>query len=161
MAPENVIKKCVMVKQGMDLHTSSLTQMIAYEVAQDDFLDEHKLTIRKVYKERRDVMLKAMDEHFPLGVYWTRPSGGLFLWVTLPEWMDAADLLKTAIEYKVAFVPGVAFHPNSADGIGHNTCRLNFSNATPEKIAEGIKRLSMVITMAMDQHKAEELITSR
>jgi 2-aminoadipate transaminase len=158
LAPEIVLQKCVMAKQGMDLHTSTFTQMVAYEVAQDNFLDEHKHRIRQVYKERRDVMLAAMSEHFPLGVHWTRPSGGLFLWVTLPEWMDAADLLKTAIEYKVAFVPGSAFHANAAEGIGHNTCRLNFSNATPDMIEEGIKRLGMVLTMAIDKHKAEELI---
>jgi 2-aminoadipate transaminase len=155
MAPENVIKKCVMAKQGMDLHTSSFTQMVAYEVAQDNFLDEHKLIIRQVYKERRDVMLAAMDDYFPPDVSWTRPAGGLFLWVTLPEWMDAEDLLKTAVSHKVAFVPGVAFYPNSAAGVGHNTCRLNFSNAKPELITEGIKRLGMVIMMAMDQHSVE------
>jgi 2-aminoadipate transaminase len=159
MAPESVIQKCVMAKQGMDLHTSSFTQMVAYEVAQDNFLDEHKMVIRQTYKERRDVMLAAMAEHFPLGVYWTRPEGGLFLWVTLPDWLDAADLLEKAIAHKVAFVPGMAFHPSSAK-TGHNTCRLNFSNAQPEQIAEGIKRLGMVITMAMDQHKAEELLAA-
>ena len=75
----------------------------------------------------------------------------------MPEWIDAADLLEKAIEYKVAFVPGMAFHPSNATD-GHNTCRLNFSNATPEMIAEGIKRLGMVLTMAIDLHKAEELI---
>jgi 2-aminoadipate transaminase len=115
--------------------------------------------IRKTYKERRDVMLAAMEEHFPLGVYWTRPEGGLFLWVTLPEWMDAAELLETAVSHKVAFVPGQAFHPNGAKG-GHNTCRLNFSNATPEMIEEGIKRLGVVLTMAMDKHDAEELMVA-
>ena len=160
VAPEPVIKKCVIAKQGMDLHTSTFSQMVAYEVAQDNFLDEHKLRIRQVYKERRDMMLATMEEHFPLGVYWTRPLGGLFLWVTLPEWMDAAELLQTAIEHKVAFVPGAAFHPNTASGVGRNTCRLNFSNANPEMIAEGVKRLGMVITMALDQHKAEELMTA-
>lgn len=158
LAPEIVIRKCVMAKQGMDLHTSTFTQMVAYEVAQDNFLEEHKHHIRQVYKQRRDVMLAAMSEYFPLGVYWTRPSGGLFLWVTLPEWMDAADLLKTAIEHKVAFVPGSAFHPNADKGVGHNTCRLNFSNAAPDMIEEGIKRLGTVLMMAIDKHKAEELI---
>ncbi len=161
MAPEIVIQKCVMAKQGMDLHTSSFNQMIAYEVAQDNFLDEHKLLIRQVYKERRDVMLAAMEKYFPLGVHWTRPNGGLFLWVTLPDWMDAAETLKTAIEHKVAFVPGSAFYPQAAASeprVGHNTARLNFSNATPEMIEEGIKRLGMVLTIAIDKHKAEALM---
>lgn len=157
LAPESVIQKCVMAKQGMDLHTSSFSQMVAYEVARDDYLDEHKMLIRQTYKKRRDVMLAAMDEYFPLGVYWTRPEGGLFLWVTLPDWMDASKLLETAVSKKVAYVPGMAFHPEGANG-GHNTCRLNFSNATPEMIEEGIKRLGKVITMAMDKHAAEALI---
>ncbi len=156
MAPEHVIQKCVMAKQGMDLHTSTFSQMVAYEVAKDNYLDEHKALIRKTYKERRDVMLAAMETHFPLGVYWTRPEGGLFLWVTLPEWMDAAELLETAVSHKVAFVPGMAFHPGSTSG-GHNTARLNFSNATPEMITEGIRRLGMVITITMEQHKADIL----
>jgi len=95
-----------------------------------------------VYKERRDVMLEAMEEHFPPDVKWTRPRGGLFLWVRMPEHVDAAELLKKAVEEKVAFVPGFAFYP---DGDGHNTMRLNFSNAKPERIREGIKRLGRVL----------------
>ncbi|MGB5061058.1 MAG: PLP-dependent aminotransferase family protein [Candidatus Promineifilaceae bacterium] len=157
VAPEEVIKRCVMAKQGMDLHTSTFSQMVAYEVARDGFLDEHKLLIRQVYRERRDVMLAAMEEHFPLGVYWTRPSGGLFLWVTLPDWMDAAELLKTAIENKVAFVPGAAFHPNASEGVGHNTARFNFSNAQPAQIEEGIRRLGQVLTRAIAEHNEEQI----
>jgi 2-aminoadipate transaminase len=158
VAPEEVIKRCVMAKQGMDLHTSSFSQMVAYEVAQDGYLDQHKLLIRQVYKERRDVMLAAMAEYFPPGVQWTRPAGGLFLWVTLPEWVDAADVLRTAVAHKVAFVPGAAFHPNAAEGIGHNTARFNFSNAQPEQIEEGIRRLGQVLTLALEEHAAAELV---
>ncbi len=86
-------------------------------------------------------MLRALLEFFPDTVVWTRPEGGLFLWVRLPEHVDAAKLLPIAIEEKVAFVPGQPFHP---DGSGKNTLRLNFSNATSENIHEGIKRLSRV-----------------
>jgi 2-aminoadipate transaminase len=160
LAPEPVMRKCVTAKQGMDLHTSSFIQMVAYEVARNGFLDEHKLHIRQVYKERRDTMLAAMERYFPEGVVWTRPSGGLFLWATLPEWMDASELLETAIEHKVAFVPGFAFQPNAANGGGKNTCRLNFSNANPEMIAEGIKRLGKVIAIAIDKHHAAKLVTA-
>jgi DNA-binding transcriptional MocR family regulator len=102
-------------------------------------------------------MLAAMEMYFPEEVVWTRPSGGLFLWATLPAWMDAAELLKTAIEHKVAFVPGFAFQPDAANGAGKNTCRLNFSNANPEMITEGIKRLGKVITIAIEKHQAAEL----
>lgn len=152
MAPEPVVKMCVMAKQGMDLHTSTFAQMVAYDVAKDGYLDQHKRLIRQVYKERRDVMLAAMDAYFPPEVTWTRPAGGLFLWATFPEWLDAADVLKTAIEHKVAFVPGAAFHPNAADGVGHNTCRINFSNANTEQIEIGIERLGRVLKMALESH---------
>lgn len=152
MAPEPVVKMCVMAKQGMDLHTSTFAQMVTYDVAKDGYLDQHKRLIRQVYKQRRDVMLAAMDAYFPPEVTWTRPAGGLFLWATFPEWLDAADVLKTAIEHKVAFVPGAAFHPNAAEGVGRNTCRINFSNANTEQIEIGIERLGRVLKMALESH---------
>jgi 2-aminoadipate transaminase len=153
VAPTEVIQQCVMAKQGMDLHTSSFVQMIAYEVVKDGFLKGHVGRIRQVYRERRDLMLDAMARHFPPGVRWTRPHGGLFLWVTLPETADAAVLLEKAVTQKVAFVPGTAFYP---DGGGHNTFRLNFSNAQPEQIEIGIKRLGEVLATEM---KYEEELT--
>src|SRR5512138_1879327 len=142
IAPEQVIRKLVMTKQAADLHTSSFNQYVAYEVAKGGFLDEHVKYIRKVYKERRDAMLEIMDEMFPPGVTWTRPQGGMFLWGTLPEKMDAAEVLKAALERKVAFVPGGAFH---ATGGGKNTMRINFSFCTPEAIREGITRLGTTL----------------
>jgi len=146
VAPTSVIEKCVMAKQGMDLHTSSLVQMIAYEVVKDGFLKEHINHIRRIYRERRDVMLAAMSRYFPPEVHWTRPQGGLFLWVTLPEWLDAAEVFNKAVANKVAFVPGTPFFP---DDSGHNTMRLNFSNARPEQIEVGIRRLGEVLAMEM------------
>jgi 2-aminoadipate transaminase len=143
VAPVDVIKRCVQCKQGMDLHTSSLIQMIAYEVARDGFLEQHVRRIRQIYAHRRDVMLAALERYFPEEVQWTRPAGGLFLWAWLPEGMDTAELLKIAVDtQRVAFVPGHAFYP---DGSGKNTMRLNFSNASPEKIEEGIRRLGAVL----------------
>ena len=148
VAPPEVIRKLVNAKQGADLHTATFNQLVAYEVARAGFLDQHIKLIRKVYGERRDVMLGAMDAYFPPGVEWTHPEGGLFLWGTLPEDLSAADVLKQAIEQKVAFVPGAPFHTS---GGGHNTMRINFSNATPEKIREGIARLGRVIYEKMGQ----------
>lgn len=142
IAPVEVIKKLVQAKQGSDLHTSTFTQMVAYEVAHGGFLDRHVRFIRQVYRERRDAMLHALERYFPKGVHWTHPQGGLFLWVILPEHLDASEVLKEAIQEKVAFVPGVAFY---ADGSGQNTLRLNFSYMTPDKIEEGIKRLARVL----------------
>lgn len=148
VAPPKVILKLTQAKQGADLHTATFNQMVAYEVARDGFLDKHIELIRKVYSERRDVMLGAMDAYFPPGVEWTHPLGGLFLWGTLPENLDAADVLKVALEQKVAFVPGAPFH---ATGGGHNTMRLNFSNANNEKIQEGIARMGRVLYEKLGQ----------
>ncbi len=146
VAPPDVIAKLVQIKQGADLHTSTFTQMVAYEVAQDNFLDEHIKLIRKVYGERRNVMLQALEEYFPPEVSWTRPQGGLFLWVTLPEGMDSHRLLDVAIKENVAFVAGDSFYGGNGfanEGLRH--FRLNFSNAEPEQIREGVRRLSVAI----------------
>jgi 2-aminoadipate transaminase len=151
VAPVDVISKLVQLKQGADLHTSTFNQMVAYEVARDNFLDEHVKLIRNVYRERRDVMLKALDDFFPKEVTWTRPHGGLFLWVTMPEDTNCQELLKAAIHENVAFVPGDCFYPSDGDGL--NNMRLNFSNATPEQIREGIRRLSIVVRSQIEQYK--------
>lgn len=139
VAPPGVIGKLVQAKQGADLHTSTFNQMVGYEVGKGGFIDRHVLEIRKVYGQRRDLMLSLMEELFPVEVHWTRPQGGLFLWVTLPDELDAADVLEKAVERKVAFVPGAPFHPV---GGGHNTMRINFSNARPEQIEQGMVRLA-------------------
>ncbi|MDD2921751.1 MAG: PLP-dependent aminotransferase family protein [Anaerolineales bacterium] len=146
VAPPQVVRKLVMTKQAADLHTSSFIQYVAHEVAKGGFLDEHVKVIRATYKERRDVMLEMMDEMFPEEVRWTRPHGGMFLWGVLPEHIDAAEVLKVALDRKVAFVPGTAFHPN---GGGKNTMRLNFSFSSPDVIREGITRLGLTLKEAL------------
>jgi 2-aminoadipate transaminase len=151
IAPPEVIRKLVQAKQGADLHTATFNQIVAYEVGHGGFLDRHIQLIRKCYKERRDVMLGALDSYFPAGVDWTHPEGGLFLWATLPDGMDSAEVLKYAVERKVAFVPGGPFFPN---GGGQNTMRLNFSNATNQNIQEGIYRLGMVLNERVRAQKS-------
>ena len=111
VAPTEVIRKLVQAKQGADLHTATFNQLVAHEISRGGFLDEHIKFIRKVYRERRDVMLAAMDRYFPPEVDWTQPAGGLFLWGTLPQELSADVLLKDAVEQKVAFVPGGSFPP--------------------------------------------------
>jgi 2-aminoadipate transaminase len=150
IAPLEVIRKLVMTKQAADLHTSSFNQYVAYEVGKGGFLDEHVNLIRRVYKERRDVMLEMMEEMFPPEVYWTHPQGGMFLWGILPEYMDAAEVLKVALERKVAFVPGGSFH---AGGGGKNTMRLNFSYSSPDTIREGITRLGVTLKELLHQRE--------
>jgi len=142
IAPSEVIRKLVMAKQAADLHTSSFNQYVAYEVGKGGFLNEHVKVIRSTYKERRDVMIEMMEEMFPPGVSWVKPKGGMFLWGILPEGMDAAEVLKRAVERKVAFVPGAAFHPR---GGGDNTMRLNFSYSSPDTIREGVTRLGITL----------------
>jgi len=149
VAPPEIIGKLAQLKQGADLHTSTFTQFVAYEVARDGFLDKHVKLIRQVYRERRDVMLQALQEFFPPAVTWTHPKGGLFLWVTLPAGPDIQAIFKSAIEQNVAFVPGDSFY--AADGReqdgreGARHMRLNFSNAAPEQIREGIRRLAAAV----------------
>jgi 2-aminoadipate transaminase len=142
VAPPEVIAKLVQLKQGSDLHTSTFSQIIAYEVARDNFLDEHVKRLRAVYRERRDVMLESLGQNFPSEVIWTRPKGGLFLWVTLPKSMDANKFFIEALKRKVAFVPGDSFFaPDGQQQEGSRHLRMNFSYAQPEEIREGIRRL--------------------
>jgi len=142
IGPTEVIRKLVLAKQGADLHTATFNQVVAYEVGRGGFLDRHVRKICEVYRERRDAMLDALEKYMPEGVRWTRPQGGLFLWVTLPEGLNTTEIFRDAVEHKVAYVPGESFHPC---GGGENTMRLNFSYCKPEVIYEGIQRLSQVI----------------
>lgn len=141
-APSKIISKLVQAKQGADLHTGVFVQMVAHDICSRGLLRTHVKKVREAYLERRDAMLQAMEEHFPSGVTWTRPQGGLFLWVCLPEQINTTEFLKTALEEKVAYVPGSAFFPEEG---GHNTMRLNFSYCRPEIIREGIQRLARAI----------------
>ena len=125
-----------------DLHTGTFVQMLAYDIASRGILKRHVEVIRRVYRERRDVMVESMEAHFPDCVNWTRPQGGMFLWVRCPEEVDSERLLEKALEEKVAFVPGFAFYP---DGRGRNAMRLNFSCMAPDQIRIGIERLGRVL----------------
>jgi 2-aminoadipate transaminase len=150
VAPPDVIAKLVQLKQGADLHTSTFNQIVTYEVAKNGFLDEHAKQIRTVYRERRDAMLAALDEFFPEEVTWTRPQGGLFLWVTLPNKMDSEELFNTALKNNVAFVPGTSFYPEGEEGKRH--MRLNFSYMECDRIHEGVRRLSVAVKSQMERN---------
>lgn len=141
VADEAVIDKLVMFKQGTDLHTSTLNQYITYTLARDGVIEQQLPRLQAAYRQRRDVMLAALARHFPAGVTWTQPDGGLFLMVTLSAHLNAADVLQAAIAHKVAFVPGEDFHLTG----GQNTFRLNFSNAQPDRIERGIEVLGQVL----------------
>lgn len=136
-----ILDKLIMAKQPADLCTNPFGQAVVYEFCNRGLLQPHIEKIIQYYRKKRDIMLDAMEKYMPkdAGIDWTRPEGGLFLWATLPEHMDAEELFPKAIEKKVAYVIGSAFH---FDRSGKNTIRLNFSYPEEEQIEEGIKRLA-------------------
>jgi 2-aminoadipate transaminase len=141
-APLPLVRRLELAKQAADLHTAQLTQMVVHEVVKDGFLDEHIPTIRSLYAKQCQAMLDAMAEHFPASVSWTKPEGGMFIWVTLPKQINAMKLLDTAIASRVAFVPGAPFYANEGET---NTLRLSFVTVPPERIREGIAILGKLI----------------
>jgi 2-aminoadipate transaminase len=142
VAEKSLLNKYVMVKQSADLHTSTIGQLLVRGYLERFDLDSDIAKIRELYRCRRDIMLRTMDEELPAGVSYTRPKGGLFLWVELPEGVDGRKVLEKCLERKVAIVPGGAFFP---EGGHENTFRLNFSNMKEDLIVEGIRRMAAVL----------------
>jgi 2-aminoadipate transaminase len=143
VAPLPLARKLEQAKQAADLHTAQLTQMVVHEVVKDGFLAGHVPTIRKLYADQCRAMLDALDEFFPKSATWTRPEGGMFIWVTLPRHIDTMKLLDEAIAQNVAFVPGAPFYANTPEPF---TLRLSFVTVPPARIREGIERLGKLIT---------------
>jgi 2-aminoadipate transaminase len=146
VAPVPLIRKLEQAKQAADLHTAQLTQMVVYEAIKDGFLKSHIPTIRKLYSDQCQAMLAALTEFFPSTATWTKPEGGMFIWVTLPKHIDSMKLLDEAIAQNVAFVPGAPFFANAPE---HNTLRLSFVTVPPEKIREGVAKLGKLIAAKM------------
>ena len=144
-APE-LLEQLTQIKQAADLHTSTLGQMVVHAVVEGDFLAEQLPRIRSYYHRQRDTMLAALDNHLPSSVHSTRPKGGMFLWLTLPEGSDGLELLRSAARRGVAYVPGAPFF---ADGSGLNTLRLSYSVASLEQIERGVATLSAVLTESL------------
>jgi 2-aminoadipate transaminase len=143
VAPKPIIARLVQAKQGADLHTGTFVQMVVNDICQRGILRQHVKRLRKGYRQRRDTILDALEEHWPQATSWTRPEGGLFIWARVPECINTQDFLEKAVAAKVAYVPGVAFYPYATGGA--NTMRLNFSNANEEQINEGIFRLGVAL----------------
>ena len=142
VGPAEVIARLALIKQASDIQTSTINQKVMLRVA-PEVVPVQADRVRPVYRARRDAMLRALRAHMPPGVTWTEPEGGFFVWVTLPEALDAGALLRRAVdEAKVAFVPGAAFFPGRS---GANTLRLSFSLADPARTEQGIARLAGVI----------------
>ncbi len=147
VASEDLHRKLTIVKQSTDLCTSPFGQYIAYEYVERGYMEPHVEKINTLYKARKDAMLVALEKYFPEDVKWSRPQGGLFLWVTCPEIVNTKEMFREAIKDRVAYVTGSSFF---ADGGGLNCMRLNFSFATEQQIDEGIKRLGMTIKREID-----------
>lgn len=142
VAAEEIFQSLVRAKQAADLHTSTVEQHVAMRLLPHFDFDGHIARIRSVYGARCRAMLAALADHFPPGTRWTRPEGGLFVWVELPESVRGEDLLQDALAMGVAFVPGAPFF---AGAVQHNFIRLNFSNRPPDVIEEGIKRIAIAL----------------
>jgi 2-aminoadipate transaminase len=148
IAHSEIISRLVTAKQPVDCCTSGLCQVVAREYLKTGWLPGQLDRLREMYAVKRRAMLAALDQHIEpsWGVRWTRPEGGLFLWMTLPEGMDGAELLRKALEEKMAFVTGRAFH---CDGSGRNTLRLNFSYPSVEQLDVAAQRLARCIEAMM------------
>ncbi len=153
VAPKNIYPKLLQAKQAADLHTPGYNQRLVVEVMKDGFLDRLVPTIRALYKQQCEAMLAALDSEMQgLGVQWNRPDGGMFLWVRLPEGMNATELLPHAVARNVAYVPGAAFYADHPDP---RTLRLSFVTSTAEQITVGVAALAAAIRDQSDAHRPE------
>lgn len=139
---KEIIRKYVLVKQGVDLQCNTIAQMTIAKFLETNDIDKHIQKIVHVYKKRRDIAVECMEEYFPKDIKFTRPEGGLFTWVELPEDISARDILDICLQKRIAFVPGGSFFPNKNR---ENTFRLNFSNMPEDKIRQGLKTIGEVI----------------
>ncbi|NMB26598.1 MAG: PLP-dependent aminotransferase family protein [Tissierellia bacterium] len=146
VADKEVLNKYILVKQGADLQSSTISQMEVAKFLEEYDIEKHIEKIKVVYKKRRDIMMKTIEKEFPKEVKYTYPEGGLFTWVVLPAHINGRELAVKILEKNVAFVPGGSFFPN---GGNENTFRMNYSNMDEERIGEGIKRLGIAIKEMM------------
>ena len=143
VAPPPVMEKMALGKQATDLCTSTLAQYFALEYFAEDRWRAYVDDLCGIYRSRRDAMLEALERHFPEQATWTRPQGGMFVWATLPSYIDTSDLLAKALRENVAFVPGAAAYVDGRRG--RNSMRLNFSGFDEDEIREGIRRIGKVV----------------
>ena len=151
VAPDNIIERLIVAKQSADLCTPAFSQLVAAKYLASGAYDRNLKKTCELYKRKKDLMIQAFEDFMPVGVKWTNPDGGLFLFLKLPKEYDTRELFDIAIKENVAFVIGEAFH---CDGSGKNTMRLNFSFASDEQIVEGVKRLANAIKQLYAKHHA-------
>ena len=151
VAPPPVMEKVVLGKQASDLCTSTSTQYFVREYFDEGRWRDYIENLVEIYRGRRETMVEALHEHFPAQATWTEPEGGMFIWATLPEYIETSDLLAKALREDVAFVPGQAAY---VDGRGRNSMRLNFSGVTDDEIREGIRRIGKVVREQVELYGA-------
>ncbi len=150
-APELIRQWLVIVKQGVDLHTSTFNQALASEYIKGGYLDDHLPKITKLYKPKHEAMLKALEKDFPSDFTWSKPEGGMFIWVEGPKHYDMEKVYEMAVKKKVAFVPGTFFFTEKNEG--KETMRLNYTMSSVDEIDEGVKRLGDVLKMCGEGRK--------
>ena len=148
IAPKDLYPKLLQAKQAADLHTPGFNQRVVHEVVKNGFLDSHVPSIRARYKANRDAMAAGLRQHLPPGCEWLEPQGGMFFWIRLPEGLDAFDLLPSAVDAGIAYVPGAAFYAQAPDP---RTLRLSFVTLNPAQISEGVAILGRVLHQALSQ----------
>lgn len=141
-APHELMPHLLRIKQAADLHTNNIVQRLIYRFLRDNDPDDHLRNVRSAYKAQKDCMIESIRKHFPEEVSYTNPEGGMFIWASLPESLNSEDLIKSAIQEKVVFVPGKSFYTEAE---GYRNMRLNYSNSSEEMIEEGIKRLGNIL----------------
>lgn len=147
VAHPDILQKLIIAKQSADVCTNVLGQRIAHEYIAQGHIDPQIERIKKVYSRKMEIMLAGMSEFMPPDLRWTRPEGGMFLWVNLPDWMDSSDLLKKALKKRVAFVTGRAFFADPKEG--NSSLRLNFTHPSDEMITEGLRRFGSVVNQEL------------
>ena len=150
IGPKAALDPLTTIKQAVDLHTSTFTQLISARCLETNLMNEHMPEVRALYRDQCECMLKCLEKYFPAGTSWTHPEGGMFIWVNLPEYIDTDEMMKEALDNKVAYVPGSAFYANTPE---KNKMRLSFVTVPPEKIEQGIKTLAKLIAEKIEAHK--------
>ena len=154
--PQELIPRLQVLKQGNDIDTSTLSQELAAAYLDAGLLPAHLARVRAVYRERRQTLVRALTEHFPAGMRWNLPTGGMFLWLELPPELDATELLRTAVEIeKVAFCPGAAFAAGNGRHADH-CLRLSFASLPPDRIEEGIRRLAHAVRRTLGERPTRD-----
>lgn len=155
LAPDPVRNWLVLAKQGVDLHTSTFDQALATEYLQGGYLQDHLPHILDLYRPRQSAMLEALSDFMPAEFRWTRPEGGMFVWVEGPPEINLAEVYPTAVQRQVAFVPGHFFF--TAPGAGLNTMRLNFTMPTPEEIYTAVRTLGVLVRALLSSSPQERI----